>query len=159
MKEETVATIESSVKECETHILRLRRGERLLAGFFPLTMESYSDLDDEKTEHIDQFLYRFSKLQDSMGTRLLPSVFAYLEGDDSPRPFLDVLNRLEKLGILSDVKDWEFFRSLRNNLAHDYPESAAQTVETLNLLFTEWRRLADTFARVRDRYMQNVKRS
>ena len=159
MKEETVVTIESSIKECETHILRLQRCDRLLAGFFPLTAEGFPGLDDEKIEHIDQFLYRFSKLQDSMGTRLLPSVFVYLEGDGSPRPFLDVLNRLEKLGILADVKDWQFFRTLRNNLAHDYPESSAQTVETLNLLYGEWRRLAEIFSRVRDHYREIAKRS
>ena len=39
-------------------------------------------------EHIDQLVYRFTKLQDSMGTRLLPSMYTLLENTNDPKPFL-----------------------------------------------------------------------
>ena len=58
-----------------------------------------------------------------MGMRLLPSLYSYVEEDDSPKPFLTILMRLELLGIRTSTEQWHFFRNLRNNLAHDHPES------------------------------------
>ena len=147
-------TIESSIRENDAHVLRLQRAQSLLAQFFPLTEEEFVHLDEDQIEHVDQFIYRFSKLQDSMGTRLLPSVYAWLERDTKPRPFLDILNRLEKLDVLSDVEKWQFFRNLRNNLAHDYPESIHQTVETLNILFAEINNLIALYTQVRSLWVQ-----
>ncbi|MBS3778942.1 MAG: hypothetical protein KGY41_00960, partial [Desulfovermiculus sp.] len=131
MIEEVEKTIVSALRENDTHVQRLQRAKGLLAEFFPLTVESFTHLNDEHIEHIDQFIYRFTKLQDSMGTRLLPAIYAWLESDKRPKPFMDALNRLEQLGVIDDVNLWQFFRNLRNNLAHDYPESIDQTVETL----------------------------
>ena len=93
-----------------------------------------------------------AKLQDSMATRLLPSLDTLIRADDSPRPFLDILAELEKFGFVPQETDWQFFRSLRNNLAHDYPERTAQTVATLNLLFSEWRHFAAILSRAADYY-------
>jgi len=135
--DETERTIESAVKENESHQKRIERVVNLLKGFFPADVSAFRKLSEEEIEHVDQFIYRFSKMQDSMGTRLIPALYSWLEGGSTPRPFLDILNRLEKLKIIESVDDWQFFRNLRNNLAHDYPESLAQTVETLNLLHGE----------------------
>jgi hypothetical protein len=55
------------------------------------------NLEEEQIEHIDQFIYRFTKLQDSMATRLLPAISSWLETDPGPKAFLDILNRLEQL--------------------------------------------------------------
>ncbi len=133
--------IQNSIKECDSHIQKLTRGKKLLGEFFPLTVESFDGLDENKIEHIDQFIYRFTKLQDSIGLRLFPSIYKYIEDDFSTRPFLDILKRLEKLNVISDENNWQFFRNLRNNLAHDYPESIEQTIETLNILFNEWHKM------------------
>ncbi|MEW5817077.1 MAG: hypothetical protein AB1798_16985 [Spirochaetota bacterium] len=80
-------TLQSAVSECDTHIQKLQRGRKLLKSLFPLSVEIFQNLNEEQIEHIDQFIYRFIKLQDSMGTRLLPALFTYVEGDDRPRPF------------------------------------------------------------------------
>ena len=87
MKQEVIATIQSAIKENDTHLQRLTRSKKLLCEFFPLTAETFSDLTELEIEHIDQFVYRFSKLQDSMGTRLLPSIYTWLEDDNRPSPF------------------------------------------------------------------------
>ncbi|MDZ7762165.1 MAG: hypothetical protein U5L00_18170 [Desulfovermiculus sp.] len=149
MIKEAEKTIISALKENDAHVQRLQRAKGLLAEFFPLTVESFTGLRDEQIEHIDQFIYRFTKLQDSMGKRLLPAIYAWLESDNRPRPFMDVLNRLEQLGVIDDVNLWQFFRNLRNNLAHDYPESIDQTVETLNLLFADIDKMLDMYSHVR----------
>ncbi|MFP4258470.1 MAG: hypothetical protein ACLFRE_05640 [Desulfovermiculus sp.] len=149
MIEEAEKTIVSALRENDTHVQRLQRAKGLLAEFFPLTVKSFTHLNDEHIEHIDQFIYRFTKLQDSMGTRLLPAIYVWLESDNRPRPFMDVLNRLEQLGVIDDVNLWQFFRNLRNNLAHDYPESIDQTVDTLNLLFAEIDTMLNMYIQVR----------
>lgn len=119
---------------------------------FPLDSDKFKHLDEMQIEHIDQFIYRFTRLQDSMGKRLLPSIISYIDNDFSPKAFLDILSRLEQLGIIENDIDWQFFRNLRNNLAHDYPDNIKIMVETLNLLFDEWPRMENIYLRVRDYY-------
>jgi hypothetical protein len=47
-----------------------------MKDIFPLTtLSEYQNLSDEEIEHIDQFVYRFQKLQDDMGTKLFKSVY------------------------------------------------------------------------------------
>ena len=156
MIEQAQKTIASALKENDMHIRRLERSRSLLADLFPLTVEAFSNLSEEEIEHIDQFIYRFTKLQDSMGRRLLPAMYTWLESDDRPMPFLDMLNRLEQLQVIDDVGKWQFFRNLRNNLAHDYPESAEQTVDTLNVLYNEIQALEDMFLKVRSVWNQRA---
>ncbi|UTC68235.1 MULTISPECIES: hypothetical protein [unclassified Treponema] len=130
----------SAKEECEKHEARILKALGCLEPFFPLTENSINSFDDERVAVLDQFLYRFSKLQDCIGLRLIPALYEVLENDDRIIPFIDVLNRLEKLGLLSSVNDWQFFRVIRNNLAHEYPEREEDVVEALNLLFSSWDR-------------------
>jgi hypothetical protein len=132
-----LATLQSALGENNSHAEKIRRAVQILAPLVPLTVESFSGLGDETIMVVDQLIYRFTKMQDSLGTRFLPALYALLEDDDRPRPFLDILNRLEQLRVVEDVATWQFFRDLRNRLAHDYPESIQQTIATLNLLHAD----------------------
>jgi len=134
---ELLATLQSALGENNSHAEKIRRAVQILAPLVPLTVESFSGLGDETIMVVDQLIYRFTKMQDSLGTRFLPALYALLEDDDRPRPFLDILNRLEQLRVVEDVATWQFFRDLRNRLAHDYPESIQQTIATLNLLHAD----------------------
>ena len=154
MTDETEKTIESAIKENDSHQKRIERAVGLLKAAFPADISSFQGLTEEEIEHMDQFIYRFSKMQDSLGTRLIPALYSWLEGNPAPRPFLDILNRLEKLKIIESVNDWQFFRNLRNNLAHDYPESLAQTVETLNLLYGEIGKFLSIFEQLKQAWIR-----
>lgn len=57
------------------------------------TESTLHDLKPEQIARVDQFIYRFTKLQDAMARRLFPSLYAYFEADNEPRPFLDILSR------------------------------------------------------------------
>ncbi|MFW6315054.1 MAG: hypothetical protein ACOC0S_05660 [Desulfohalobiaceae bacterium] len=105
-------------------------------------------MTEEQIEHIDQFIYRFTKMQDSMASRLIPGIYSWMEANDRPRPFLDILNRLEQLGLI-EVEEWQFFRNLRNSLTHDYPESIEQTVQALNMLYSRIHILLRTYGQLR----------
>ena len=69
-----------------TDILRLKVEAALLEG-----------LADETVSYLDQFIYRFTKLQDAMGTRLFPALACMITGSDEPRPFLDILTGVPNL--------------------------------------------------------------
>ena len=49
-----------------------------------------------------KIIYRFSKLQDCMGTKLFKSVLMY-QGENVNKPFLDILNTIYKLK--TDLKE------------------------------------------------------
>lgn len=130
----------SAVEECKKHIQRIDVALKFLYPLFPLTEWRLNALSDEQTAVLDQFLYRFAKLQDCIGLRLIPAVYVLLENDTAAHPFIDILNRLEKLGVLTSVNDWQYFRSLRNNIAHAYPERSDDIVNAINTLHASWDR-------------------
>ncbi len=69
----------------------------------------------------DQIIYRYTKLQDTMGERLLPATLTWLREPHEAWPMRDRLDRLERLGYL-DVDVWLQWRDVRNRLAHEYPD-------------------------------------
>jgi hypothetical protein len=68
------------------------------------------------------FLSRYSKLQDLMGTKLLPAVLELTYEEGELRSFIDKLNRLEKIGAISSASEWLELREMREQLAQDYPD-------------------------------------
>ena len=46
----------------------------------------------------------------------------------------DVLDRLERLGVIDSVESWVYMRELRNTIAHDYPLDTQEVVLSLNEL-------------------------
>ncbi|MGE3104325.1 MAG: hypothetical protein AB7K14_03650 [Lysobacterales bacterium] len=79
---------------------------------------------------MDQLLFRFMKLQDTVGERLIPQTLATLREPFEDWSMRDRLNRLEKLGYL-DVDDWLSWREVRNQLAHEYPDQPEIRFATL----------------------------
>lgn len=138
----------SALGECKKHVRRITTALKFLKPLFPLTEAVLNALSDEQTAVLDQFLYRFAKLQDCIGLRLIPAVYALLESDTSAHPFIDILNRLEKLGVLTSAADWQYFRSLRNNFAHEYPERSEDIVNAINALYASWDRFTALYVRL-----------
>ena len=130
----------SALEECKKHVQRINTALKFLEPLFPLTQDRLNALSDEQTAVLDQFLYRFAKLQDCIGLRLIPAVYSLLENDTTVHLFIDILNRLEKLGVLTSAADWQYVRSLRNNFAHEYPERSEDIVNAINALYASWDR-------------------
>ncbi|MEO5327908.1 MAG: hypothetical protein H7829_06645 [Magnetococcus sp. THC-1_WYH] len=78
------------------------------------------EADQNQLRVLDQLLFRFIKLQDALGQRLVPATLAALSEPFEDWSMIDRLNRLEKLGYL-DVDPWLRWREARNRLAHEYP--------------------------------------
>lgn len=148
--------VEAVFQEGDSHLQRLAGGTGKLASVFPLSPETLDALADETVSLLDQFIYRFTKLQDAMGTRLFPALVSMITGSDAPRPFIDTLNQLEKAGVISSAETWQALRVLRNNLAHDYPDSKEQCAATLNMLFVQWHQLEAMFVSAKTYYTKKL---
>jgi hypothetical protein len=111
-----------ALKECGLHRMRLHAAWEETITFGPLQEPSLAEFTDEQVRTLDQLLFRFGKLQDAIGTRLLPAILQLVQEWRDNEPFLDKLNRAEKLGILPSVEQWQLLRELRNQTAHEYPD-------------------------------------
>ena len=93
---------------------------------------------------IDQFVFRFIKLQDTLGEHVLRSFASEILAEPvNDAPLIDVLMRLERYGFLETVQ-WARWRSLRNSLTHEYPDHP----ETRIAVLEEARLAADALARL-----------
>jgi hypothetical protein len=63
---------------------------------------------------------------------------------------IDKLNRLEKLGYLESVDQWNQLRIIRNHFAHDYPSDYALKAAYLNDAIDSVKLLKDLLDRVAD---------
>lgn len=107
------------------------------------------EADRAKIRLVDQLLFRFTKLQDAVGERLVPATLAVLREPFEEWSMRDRLNRLEKLGYLN-VEDWLGWREIRNRLAHEYPDlpevrfaalvAAINAARPLTALCQDWRK-------------------
>lgn len=123
--------LRASLEECRLHALVLARDLELLpAGF---SVEEVGSLSDETRMVLDQAAYRFMKLQDALGERVLPGLLEFtLDTLPSDAPFAQKLQRLERLGVVPSAEQWRLLREVRNALAHEYPENPALRAASLN---------------------------
>jgi uncharacterized protein with HEPN domain len=104
----------------------------LLAPLLPFTIEKADNFPDELTGHLDQYVFRFSKLQDAIGQKLFKGLLLFLGEETYNKPFLDIFNRLEQLGIIENYDLWNELRIIRNEIAHEYDENKHELIEKLN---------------------------
>ncbi|WP_216092598.1 hypothetical protein [Candidatus Marithrix sp. Canyon 246] len=127
--------IEKILKECDKHILRISEAVSDIDKFMPLNTSKYQNLTKYQVQALDQFLFRFSKLQDSIGEKLFKALLIVLDEEVENKPFIDILNRLEKLEILESVEVWRDLRDIRNELAHNYDDSPEEMAIAINNIY------------------------
>lgn len=126
--------LNETVAICDLHNQRMIFAWENIKKHFPLTEISLNQITPIEIALFDQLIYRFSKLQDSMGSRFFKQLLEALEEDTSGLPFIDILYKLEKLNILDDAKEWISLRQTRNTVSHEYPFFKEGQIEELNLL-------------------------
>jgi hypothetical protein len=135
-------------QECCTHLLHARHALKSMEAHLPLDGQNLAHLDLESIQDIDQLVLRYSKLQDSMGSKLFPTLLKILMEPLEDSPMLDKLNRLEKIGILPSVQRWQELREIRNKFAHDYPEGDEMKAVVLNAACSGIEEMAEVLDRV-----------
>ena len=127
--------LQKIINECDKHILRMNSAYKKIVASLPLDAESYTKLNEDEVEHIDQYLFRFAKLQDAIGKRFFKVIFVSLEEDIEDISFIDLLNRLEKLNILDSAEQWLELRKIRNVLSHTYEDEPEEMSIAINDIF------------------------
>lgn len=129
-----------SFEEAKKHIDRLKKAFKILKSknLFPLDKDKVeSILNDEYLSAIlDQIVYRYSKLQDSL-SKIIRN-YLYLKGENVENlTMIDVLNKAEKFELGINKEKWFELRELRNILVHEYEDEKSKIAETLNKIYQE----------------------
>lgn len=148
-KQELLERLSRDFEVCDRHILRIKEALQGLSTEQPLSLDTYGALTPEQVRCIDQFIFRFSKLQDAMGAKIFRNLLAYWDEDITNLPMRDVLDRLERYRIIPSANDWVYIRELRNELSHDYPLLEADVVTVLNELFQKVYVLLDIYDKIK----------
>lgn len=101
--------------------------------------------DFEKIKTIDTFIYRFIKLQDMMGDKLFKIFLDEIGEYKDSMSLLDVLDKLEKFGIVDDAYSWMEYRNLRNKLTHEYPNNEQDIVDGIYLAIESFEKIEIIF--------------
>lgn len=157
MSELVLIKLKRLVAECNKHQQRMTYALVKIEKKLPLTEQSYQMLEDEDINHIDQFLFRFSKLQDAIGQRFFKAILELLEEDVEGIPFIDILNKLEKLGLIESTTQWQNLREIRNSLAHEYDDSPELMAQVLNSVFIASTDLIKIYAKLKETYQERYK--
>ncbi len=134
MKYNIENTFKEKLYECDKHIEKIKISKKYLSDLMPLSVESYLTMDDIQTSFIDQLIYRFSKLQDTMGEKIFPSILILSQENVKNKTFIDILNRLEELEVL-DKNRWLRLREVRNEIAHEYSFNTDEVVDSIESIF------------------------
>ena len=139
-----------AVQLCTIHSERMRFAWEKVKNHFPLDKEKYKQLQPEELSFMDQLIFRFSKLQDSMGGKLFPSILENLGEDIRELPFIDRLAKLEKLNVIGSADEWMMLRETRNIVTLEYSFITDEIIEGLNLLGKHQQVILDILEEVKD---------
>lgn len=130
-------------KECQ-HLATT--DDRLFQDEFTLDHAKRLETDLDLAERVEAFVSRFSRLQDTVGDKLLPVLLLAL-GERSGAA-IDNLDRAERLGWVESADDWLAMRNLRNQMVHEYVEDPAVLTSALQTGHVFVRALIHTADRV-----------
>ena len=150
-KEDKADRLHEAQKLCEIHCERMNFAHGKLKHYFPLNKETYLQMPPEDMSYFDQLIFRFSKLQDSMGSKLFPAILDNLEEDTRSLSFIDILGKLEALNFLRDKNTWIQLRETRNIVTHEYPFITDVVVEGLNLLDEHSQLLTEIWTEIKEK--------
>lgn len=149
IRQELKERMERAFAVCDRQIQRIEEALSDLGMTMPMSVEEHADLSREQIRCLDQFIFRFSKLQDTMGAKLFRQVLAYLEEDVTTLPMIDILRLMERYGFIDQADEWATIRELRNEIAHDYPLLENDAVAAINELIRQFDTLKVIYGRLR----------
>lgn len=121
---------------------------RRTAELFPLSAETMEQLDDQALERLDAFRVRYAQFQDLLANKLFRNLLRLEE--ETTGTMLDVLNAMEKRGLIASFDHWKILRELRNTFMHDYPDQMAIKAEALTRAHRMAEELCQVLRRIRE---------
>jgi len=124
--------LQAALAECRLHAEVLTEALDEL-GQPHFTAESATHLTSAQRRLLDQLAYRFAKLQDSMGEKVLNQAIELAEEPIAEDvTFAQKLQRLERLGAIESAAEWRELRELRNQIAHEYADQPGLRAAAIN---------------------------
>ena len=121
------------LNECRLHVSVLAEAMAEARKWLPFNADSVQHITKEQLRVLDQVAYRFTKLQDTMGQKVLPTILELAqEPIASDASFAEKLNWLERMGALPSAEQWKKLRTARNAIAHEYPDAPALQAGAIN---------------------------
>lgn len=146
------------LEESSIHIRRLLDVLIVLEKLYPLSTESLENISSEDKDKLDVLAFRFSKLQDLMGTKIFREYLTVLQYPVEDKNFLEILKELDKENII-DIDKWSEFRGIRNSISHDYPSQEEEKLEAINYLIGHVRYLIEVIHNIRNHFETIKKRT
>lgn len=135
--------------ECTLHAKVLDEGLADTSEWAPLSSDT--PIEKEMLRILDQIAYRFAKLQDTMGEKVLPLILELAQEPVPPNTtFAEKLNRLERIGAIPSADEWKKLRVVRNALAHDYPDDPELRISAINHFLQGTENLSSLYRFVRE---------
>lgn len=144
--------IEKYLNECAKHILRIEQAYNGIKEFLPISASAYPNLSEAQVQAIDQYLFRFAKLQDTMGDKLFRLILSQYEENTHTLSFIDILNKLEKLGFLPSSKEWLMLRKIRNEISHQYDDEPEDMSQAINNILNQKAIIIEIYTHLLNRY-------
>ena len=109
-----------------------------------IELSNFEDIKSFDIKSLDTLAYRFSKIQLLLGEKVFREILEKLEYDLANKSYIDILQYIEKEGIIETIYEWKKLREIRNTLSHDYPEEIEHIVNAINDIFKN----IETFERI-----------
>jgi len=147
-------SLDDLLSECDRHLLALR--EAMARCPQHLTISNFATRDPDLIAALDQFAYRFAKLQDVMSVQVFRR-FALdeLQEPVEALPVIDILNLLERYGYLSSAARWQEIREVRNQITHEYQLQPAELIVTLAIAFGMVSEMSDVVEVLKNRHTRS----
>ena len=143
--------LELHLEESRIHTNRLVNVLETLKEIHPLTSDNLDILSDTYKDKLDVLAFRFSKLQDLLGTKIFREYLTVLQYPVEDKNFLELLKELDKEKII-DIDRWSEFRGVRNSISHDYPFQESDKLEAINYLIENVEYLINITQNIRDKF-------
>jgi predicted nucleotidyltransferase len=139
------------LNQCDKHLQRMEEAYGDISPFLPLTVEQFKNLNKDQVQDVDQYLFRFAKLQDTMGDKLFRLIVKQFDPDGDSVPFVDMLNKLEKIGYLVSAKEWMTLRKIRNEISHQYDDEPEEMTLAINTILNHKKVIKEIYLKLKNK--------
>ena len=135
MNPEEAALARQALRSAEGCARRLARSQGKLAAQFPLSPARVTALPPDVEDDLDAFLKRYEQLVNAIQDELF-KVVAIVGGEDiRGLARREVAELMDRLGALPSAPGFRLLVTIRNRIAHSYPDDPERQARNLNAAY------------------------
>jgi hypothetical protein len=132
---EEAALARQALRSAEGCARRLARSQGKLAAQFPLSPARVTTLPPDVEDDLDAFLKRYEQLVNAIQDELFKAV-AIVGGEDvRALARREVAELMDRLGALPSAASFRLLVTIRNRIAHSYPDDPERQAGNLNAAY------------------------